>query len=245
MSDQIFYTEGAGNSFFFTLSNSISFKDLVQKSRDLGLDPDGFIVSKRVNQNLISFDFYNKDGGNVDFCGNALRAVGLCYQNLTGENKVNLQTEVGELSVEVLGGALVKAQMPKPKFQRKLEIAGVQASYLESGVPHLVFNLEDLGFTDLPSIKAFSHKLRKMNLKGLETYNLTYYNLQISPAFCVTFERGVEDFTKACGSGALSVFKVLGERDIKLQMPGGLLEIVSKKDEIFMVGPANIIETYL
>lgn len=245
MTDQIFYTEGAGNNFFFTLSNNLSFKDLVQRSRGLGLDPDGFIVSKRVSESLISFDFYNKDGGNVDFCGNALRAVGLCYQKITGENKVNLRTEVGELSVEVLGESEVKAQMPKPKFKSILEIDSVQASYIESGVPHLVFNMKNLGLFDLPSIKAFSHKVRQMSLEGLETYNLTYYNQEVSPTFCVTFERGVEDFTQACGSGALSVFKVLGDNDIKLKMPGGLLEVICKKEEIFMVGPANIIETYL
>jgi diaminopimelate epimerase len=244
MIDQIFYTEGAGNSFFFTLSNVLEFSDLRLRSKDLGLDPDGFIVSKRVKKDLVSFEFYNKDGGRVDFCGNALRAVGLCYQKITGESQVNLKTQVGVLSVEVLENGLVKAQMPQPVFKSKVSINGVEASYIESGVPHIVFNLKDLGFLDRASIRQFSHEVRKIDLKGMETYNLTYYDTSASPHFCVTFERGVEDFTKACGSGALSVFKTLGDEDIRLQMPGGLLEILSKKEEIFMVGPANIIEVY-
>jgi len=244
MTDQIFYTEGAGNSFFFTLSTVVEFKDLRQKAGDLGLDPDGYIVSKKVGEGAISFEFYNKDGSLVDFCGNALRATGLCYKEITGECEVVLKTAVGDLKVDVLSDKQVLAQMPLPEVKPGLKVEGVDVPYIVSGVPHLVFDLDKLGFTDKESIKGFSHKVRSMDLDGAETYNLTYYNQNALPIECVTFERGVEDFTQACGSGALSVFQVLGAKDIKLKMPGGLLEIREKKGEIFMLGPARIHAVY-
>jgi len=244
MTDQIFYTEGAGNSFFFTLSNSGGFEELRQKSVDLGVDPDGFIVSKQVTETKISFDFYNKDGSQVDFCGNALRATGLCYKKITSRSEVTLRTAVGELKVEVLSKDHVLAQMPLPQVQADVLVDSLKIPHIVSGVPHLVFDLALLGFKDLDAIRVFAHKVRAMNLGGAETYNLTFFDLETDPINCVTFERGVEDFTLACGSGALSVFQVLGCEDTKLKMPGGLLEIREKKGEIFMLGPAKIIEIY-
>jgi len=244
MTDQIFYTEGAGNSFFFTLSEVCGFKELRQKSVDLGVDPDGFIVSKRVNEKTISFDFYNKDGSMVDFCGNALRATGLCYKEITGETDVVLRTAVGDLKVDVLSKDHVLAQMPLPEVKPDVCVGDMVVPYIVSGVPHLVFDLQKLGFTDSKSIKDYSHKVRAMDLGGAETYNLTYFDRQTDPLECVTFERGVEDFTLACGSGALSVFQVLGGANAKLQMPGGLLEIREKKGEIFMLGPAKVNAVY-
>lgn len=244
MTDQIFYTEGAGNSFFFTLSEAFGFAELRQKSVDLGIDPDGFIVSKRVSSDVISFDFYNKDGSMVDFCGNALRATGLCYKEITGANAVTLKTAVGELRVDVLSKEHVLAQMPLPEVKPSITVEGMEVPFIISGVPHLVFDLDKLGFTDPDLIKAFSYRVRAMNLGGAETYNLTYYNKNSNPIECVTFERGVEDFTLACGSGALSVFQVLGGDEAKLKMPGGLLEIREKKGEIFMLGPAKINAIY-
>lgn len=244
MTDQIFYTEGAGNSFFFTLSDSLEFRDLRQKSVDLGLDPDGYIVSKRVGEDQITFDFYNKDGSMVDFCGNALRASGLCFKKITGKNEVVLKTAVGDLKVDVLSHNHVLAQMPLPEPKTPIRVEGFDVPYIISGVPHLVFDLSKLGFKDEASMRTFSNKVRAMDLGGAETFNLTFFNRQTDPVDCVTFERGVEDFTQACGSGALSVFHVLGGVDVKLRMPGGLLEIREKKGEIFMLGPARINKIY-
>jgi len=244
MTDQIFYTEGAGNSFFFTLSDAFGFKELRQKSVDLGVDPDGFIVSKRVSEKVISFEFYNNDGSMVDFCGNALRATGLCYKEISGQTEVTLRTAVGDLKIDVLSKDHVLAQMPLPEVKKDVLIDGLKVPFIISGVPHLVFDLEKLGFSDPASIKDYSYKVRAMDLGGAETYNLTYYNKETDPIECVTFERGVEDFTLACGSGALSVFQVLGGENAKLKMPGGLLEIREKKGEIFMLGPAKINAVY-
>jgi diaminopimelate epimerase len=244
MTDQIFYTEGAGNSFFFTLSSTIGFQDLRQKSVDLGLDPDGYIVSKRVSEGVLSFDFFNKDGSLVDFCGNALRATGLCYKEITGQSNVTLKTAVGDMKIDVLSKDHVLAQMPLPLPQPSKTVEDMDVPFIMSGVPHLVFDLNVLGVTDTDSIRQFSLKVRGMDLGGAETYNLTYYNAKTDPIECVTYERGVEDFTEACGSGALSVFQVLGGGDIKLKMPGGLLEIREKKGEIFMLGPAKINAVY-
>lgn len=245
MADQIFYTEGAKNTFFLTFSDAFSFKTLKQRALDLGLDPDGYILASKGSKNDVNFSFYNKDSSLVDFCGNALRATGLCFFDEFGEERVTLKTAVGEMKVEVLGENEVKAQMPAPKDQEDLKVSDLSAKCIVSGVPHLVFDLKEMKLTieDLDQIRDFCQSVRSMSLGDKrETFNLTFYEVQSSHVNCVTFERGVEDFTKACGSGALSVFRALNEKDSNLKMPGGMLKVFKEKNEYFMEGPASIIK---
>ncbi len=244
MTDQIFYTEGAGNSFFFTLSESLKFKDLLGVSKKEDIHPDGFIVSKRVDDRTISFDFYNNDGSNVDFCGNALRAVGLCYNKITGEDSVFLKTNVGRLLVEIKNPSMVQAEMPKPVDKGKVEVRESHVPYILSGVPHLVFERSMFSLATKEEMRSFCQNIRSMNLGGLETVNLTFYEKNTSPVECITFERGVEDFTKACGSGALSVAEVIGGDLVSLQMPGGALEVKKEAGRVYMLGPAKILDVF-
>ena len=67
-----------------------------------------------------------------------------------------------------------------------------------------------------------------------------------------TYERGVEDFTLACGTGTGSVVTVLtllgqvSGRNVQVTMGGGVLTVdVDRKDEqvqnLWLTGPTNIV----
>ena len=68
----------------------------------------------------------------------------------------------------------------------------------------------------------------------------------------VTFERGVEDFTLACGTGCGSITAALTKeglvsgRDVAIEMPGGELTVSVTNDEgrirdIFLTGPTCVV----
>ena len=68
----------------------------------------------------------------------------------------------------------------------------------------------------------------------------------------VTFERGVEDFTLACGTGCGSITAALTKeglvsgRDVTIEMPGGALTVSVTNDEgrirdIFLTGPTCVV----
>ena len=245
MTDKIFYTEGAKNSFFLTFSKDLSLEDLQKKALDLSLDPDGYIIAQKKSENEAEFVFYNKDSSLVDFCGNALRATGLCFFDQFGQKNLKLSTAVGEMCVEVVSKDTIKAQMPHPKRLGDVKIDEMTAQYIVSGVPHLVFDLNKVGlnFNDEAEIKVFCHKVRAMNLgEDKQTFNLTFYEIEENRVNCVTFERGVEDFTQACGSGALSAFSALQGVHSNIKMPGGMLKIYKKGGDHYMEGPATIIK---
>lgn len=242
MSEQIFYSEGAGNSFFLSFSPSAQFEDLFQKAKDENLNPDGYILSV-IKDDGVDFKFYNNDGSRVDFCGNAMRALGLCYQKVSGKSEVLAQTDVGPLYLKILSENKVRAQMPGPQ---SLDLVSSEFRGVLSGVPHLVFNLDKIGiaYRDKEALRSFCSRVRARDLAGAETYNLTFYKVESEEVLCVTFERGVEDFTLACGSGALSVFFVLGCSKKTLKMPGGRLEVRLSEGKYFMTGPARIIQIF-
>ena len=69
----------------------------------------------------------------------------------------------------------------------------------------------------------------------------------------VTFERGVEDFTLACGTGcgAITVsLRLLGrvpDAPLEIRMPGGLLQVSLRREgdrvrELLLTGPTAIVE---
>ena len=246
MTDQIFYTEGAGNTFLLSFNPDCDFESLKAQGDKNGIYPDGYILAPLESEKVVSFNFYNKDKSLVDFCGNALRAVGLCFKEVYSNDEVTLKTAVGPMRVKVLGANKVKAQMPEAKVIETLDLDGKIVKHVLSGVPHLVFSVNEFSLDmDLKgSLLYFSENIRKMNLSGKETYNLTYYDDKTDQEVvsCVTFERGVEGFTEACGSGALSVFKSLDEEKCDFKMPGGALHIKKDSEGCFMTGPAKILK---
>ncbi len=245
MIDQIFYTEGAGNKFFFTMSEKLSFLDMVKMANEKGLRPDGFIFSKRVNKTQLTFDFYNNDGSKVDFCGNALRAVGVCYNQISSCRGFYLKTNVGNLKIDVRNKTLVEAQMPVPESKGVVRVDKYEVPCVLSGVLHLVFDESLFGIKSREEMRGFCGRVRRMDLGEAQAYNLTFYKPSTKdPIHCVTFERGVEDFTLACGSGALSVAQVMGVSGVTLKMPGGLLKVSRRGGEVFMLGSAKIIGIY-
>ena len=83
--------------------------------------------------------------------------------------------------------------------------------------------------------------------------NVNFYELIGEDQICEhTFERGVEDFTYACGTGTGSVVTVLtlqgrvSGHNVRAQMPGGELVIDVERDgdritELYLTGPTNIV----
>ena len=68
----------------------------------------------------------------------------------------------------------------------------------------------------------------------------------------VTFERGVEDFTLACGTGcgsivsALTLLGLVSGREVAVEMPGGTLSVSVTAEngavrDIFLTGPTCVV----
>lgn len=203
------------------------------------------------------WDFYNADGSNSEFCGNAARCAAAYYhQRVQTISKIIFQTRAGSCEAEILGNSnqgsqltQVRVAMPRiAEVPQRLEVAdaeGQEAYYLDSGVPHIVVP----GVADL----VLAKKLRPPTPKRPRGANVTFVE-KIPPESkgfqarysAVSFERGVEGFTRACGTGAVAaglyLSKIRNEVGLLgIQMPGGLLSVeIQDSGQVYLQGPTRM-----
>lgn len=228
------------------------------KSELLNQNPNSHLTKSELsNQNpdeqktdkSLTCSFYNKDGSTASMCGNAACCLSFYIEELgLGLKKFFFDQE--EILLAQKGGIVIKKAL-----QNSLDFTQpFPFSFIDTGVPHGVIECSELDFKDPKNpigtvllttklapfedfkkpIKSLALKLRPKNInKYKEGMNVSFYQV-LSPKQlkAITFERGVEDWTLACGTGALAVFLVhlsknKSQKSLEVQMPGGILKIES------------------
>lgn len=205
--------------------------------RTLGVSADG-VLFLQDGEDFCDYkwDFYNADGSNAEMCGNAARCAALFvseYLSSSLGGTYKFKTGAGPVTAQVLGDERVRVHMPIVKDYQELKTLVIDDkphdfSFVNSGVPHLVMRLSNYG--QVTELKEVARKARNHKDLGPKGSNVTFYAKEKAGFIkAVTFERGVEDYTQACGTGAVAAayveFKKSGERNLDVQMPGGTLSV--------------------
>jgi diaminopimelate epimerase len=115
-------------------------------------------------------------------------------------------TLAGPVSAEV-NGRMVKVQMPEPKdlaidLDLEHQAGWVSVDFINTGVPHVVVRVENL--SDLPVIRQ-GRWVRHHERFSPDGTNANFMRITGPNRLEVrTYERGVEDETLACGTGAIA-----------------------------------------
>ena len=260
---------GAGNDFII-INNIIEKMEKEKFSylastlcrRRLSIGADGIMfVDKSTGDADFKMHFYNADGSEGEMCGNGAR----CICRYAFENGL-----AGEVQrVETLSGVVEGNRIDKRNYRVKLNRPSVfkqdyplefdgkeyDCSYVElgnPGLPHLIVNLA--GFQDMieEDLYKIGKGLRshKALTKGANVNFISFHSN--GDLYARTFERGVEDFTLACGTGAGSIGFALLKKGIlkggvaRVNMPGGTLnvELEGNKtgfEDVIISGPTNIV----
>ena len=260
---------GAGNDFV-VLNNLVEHlphealpaiaKQLCE--RHLSIGADGLMVVDAPTQGGdYKMLFFNSDGSIGEMCGNGARCI--CrygYENgLAGEVQT-VETTAGIVTGQRMTERLYKIRLNDPttvKLNSAVEVDGVEyeCAYVElgnPGLPHAVVPYANLKDADENELRELGRKLRWHSTfpKGA---NVNFY--EITGEDCVyerTFERGVEDFTYACGTGTGSVVTVLtlqgkvSGQGVKVDMTGGELIVDVEREgaqirDLYLTGPTNIV----
>ena len=253
---------GAGNDFliFDALKNpfpkvdrSLFAQSLCRRSLSIGADGVVFLEPSADSKNAFKWDFYNADGSSAEFCGNAARCVArFAFENKHAAREMTFETSAGDVTAEILATNQVRIQMPKPEIIEKTltipvgEHIKIEVMHLNTGVPHVVKVNDDWDQEYLFDMGSY---LRNHDLfKKSGGVNATFYEV-IGPSkiHSVTFERGVENVTLACGTGAvaaaLSALSGGMVSPVEVLVPGGTLfvEMDSNTSSVFLVGEARFI----
>jgi len=250
---------GSGNDFII-IDNR---KSIVDKSsittfvktlcqRKFSIGADGLILiepSKRVD---FKWRFYNADGSEADMCGNGSRCIarlanqlGICGEHL------KFETRVGIIDA-IVKGSRVQISMPHPTHMNlDEEIEGIpNLCRINTGVPHAVVIVDDLENTPVVRIGKLIRNHRAFMPDGT---NVNFMRLMDNNQAAIrTYERGVEDETYSCGTGAVAcaligAIKYSMQSPLTIQTHGGEnLKIFFKKEnmnfsDIYLEGPTQLI----
>ncbi len=205
---------GSGNDFIIIDNRNqclpdVPLIDFIQKvcARKLSAGADGLILIEPSEALDFQWQFYNSDGSRAEMCGNGARcAARFAYLNsITGPEMV-FDTDAGPIQAEIQETS-VKIKMTEPfDYSRlvALDIDGCQIGMgaINTGVPHAVIRVDDMDAVD---VVALGRKVRHHPHFAPTGTNVNFIAPEKEGAlFIRTYERGVEDETLACGTGAVA-----------------------------------------
>lgn len=220
---------GAGNDFIL-FDNKINPKLVFSKekiaqfcNRRTGIGADGILIIHDSKGFDFGMQYFNSDGSTGSLCGNSARCS-LHYAKISGliKNSSNIKFEFNnqEFSGEVFDNGQVKFNLHNPKniklnFGIKVLRQLINASYADTGSPHVVIRIEDV-LKNNEDLKSFYKELDDFPV--LEFGKLVRFHDDFTPAgtnvnfvqvnegkiLIRTYERGVEEETLSCGTGSVA-----------------------------------------
>ena len=261
----------------FTKMNGAGNDFLILDNREERLDPDQFpAIARTLCHRRLSIGadglmvveaprqggdyrmlFYNADGSAGEMCGNGARCI--CRygyeKGLAGERQT-VETPSGLVTGQRIDRRSYRIRLTDPTvidLDRPVEALGRvwPCAYVElgsPGLPHAAVPCPGLSGKTMDGPRDLGRALRSHPAfpKGA---NVNFYDITAPDRLVeLTYERGVEDFTYACGTGTGSVvlaLTLLGQvsgKDVAVSVPGGTLRVtIADQKAIWLTGPTNVV----
>ena len=188
--------------------------------RRYGIGADGLILLTRAEGYDFGMRNYNADGGECTMCGNGGRTL-LRFAADSGISREEFRFLAidGEHSGKISGDS-VSVRMRAVSGIRETSAGHV----LDTGSPHLVIPVTGLIDYD---VVGEGRRIRNSAQFMPNGINVNFYEKKDGKIFLRTYERGVEDETLSCGTGAIATAIVTGSRLI--HCVGGELSVEYRK----------------
>jgi len=245
--------QGTGNDFVMVDNRKDFFpKDNIKLiahlcDRRFGIGGDGLILLENDLETDFKMVYYNSDGNQSSMCGNGGRCLVAFAKGLNViKNTTTFIATDGLHHATISDDDLVSLQM--------IDVENVKVNqdyvFLNTGSPHHVQLVEDLENYD---VKQNGARIRYGDLYGKAGSNINFVKQVDKNTFSLrTYERGVEDETLSCGTGATAVaiaMNILGKTQastINLNVEGGKLIVSFEKNEshftkVTLKGPAEFV----
>ena len=257
---------GAGNGFVL-LDNT-----------DLLLDPDGYaplaveLCGKESVDGMIvvapaqdadcGMVFYNRDGSLGEMCGNGARCLAryAVEHGLADDpDNIRIRTAAGLVSARRIDDELYEVRLNDPSVVDLHRFVPVSEKTFDCfytelgdpGIPHAVVFLKGPLPAERTALRETGRVLR-FSPQFPRGANVTFA-FQSGPdrVEAITYERGVEDFTLACGTGcgataaALVLLGRTSSDTVHITMPGGKLSVTLRRSgdsvtDLYLTGPTAI-----
>jgi diaminopimelate epimerase len=170
--------------------------------RKFGVGADGLLILEKSKTADLRMRIFNPDGSEAEMCGNGARCVAL----YVSRPNVKIETKAGIIDSEI-NGQNVKIRLTDPQDTKsdisiKVNNRLLRMHFINTGVPHTVIFVEGLDEIDVFNIGREIRNHKKFRPAGT---NVDFVEVFNNHAIKIrTYERGVEDETLACGTGAVA-----------------------------------------
>ncbi|MFH2122926.1 MAG: diaminopimelate epimerase [Pseudomonadota bacterium] len=255
---------GAGNDFIVIDHRTLLIPEAEQAEfvkkvcrRMFSVGADGLILIENSELADFRWRFYNGDGSLAEMCGNGARcAARYAYSRGIADVSMSFETLAGIIEAEISDDASVRLRMTAPSdFKTGLSIIldGQEKilSFVNSGVPHAVLFMEE---DDEIPVREWGKIVRFHPLFQPAGTNVNFVQKIGENTIRVrTYERGVEDETMACGTGAVAsalfaAVSGMARSPVAVTTSGGEqltilfdLQVGPQAENVFLQGPARII----
>jgi diaminopimelate epimerase len=245
--------EGTGNDFVMIDNRNHFFPkndvNLIAHlcDRRFGIGADGLILLENDADTDFKMVYFNSDGNQSTMCGNGGRCLVAFAKKLNIiDDSATFMAIDGLHHAAITDGDIVSLQMKDVDSVNN----ALNYTFLDTGSPHHVEVVSSILNLD---IKTQGAAIRYSSLYGLAGANVNFVEQINDASFSIrTYERGVEDETLSCGTGATAVaiaMNYIGKTNsntIKINVQGGKLEVsFDKKDShysnVFLKGPATFV----
>lgn len=227
--------------------------------RKFSVGADGLMLLEESKKADFKMRFFNSDGSCASMCGNGGRSIAR-FAHILGAASATMdfETDAGMLQAKILGKN-VRLRMSEPRrarldFALRVDKKEFDVSFIDTGVPHTVIFVNDVEKADVVTLGQMVRFHRSFAPEGA---NVNFVQKKDAHSIKVrTYERGVEDETLACGTGATASAIVAGLRGMvkppvfchtrggyvlkvayNLNEEGDLLSPVSN---VYLEGPADV-----
>jgi diaminopimelate epimerase len=211
---------------------------------------DGVLFLEASNKYDFHMRYLNADGGEVEMCGNGARSITHFASVI-----LEIKSEEKELYTFSTYSGVYKSR-PERNYPLKMtelfdegaiKVSDLYPSsfsyYVNTGVPHSLFEVSDTSAVDLCSVGP---KVR-FDKRFPNGCNFNIFSHNENKIIMRTFERGVENETLSCGTGATAVVVALVKNkglsgEFEVTVPGGKLFITCDKDcqNIWLAGSVEV-----
>ena len=254
----VWYMNGAGNDFMVIDARGLELDfDTLSVELCKMTGADGFMAVDHSDKADFRLHFYNSDGTRGEMCGNGARCIcRYAYDHgIAGESMV-VETDAGLVPGWRLSENQYRVKLNNPgvfDLHRKDDVAYVELG--NPGVPHAVKEVPGLTFENKAEYWELGKALRHDPAfpKGANANMYTW--IGENAVRVLTFERGVEDYTLACGTGTGSTACVLWAEGklpgghLIAENQGGTLEVTLEGENgvvtsIMLEGPTQVVREY-
>lgn len=246
---------GAGNDFLMIDNRDREFvpdRNLIEFlcSRHFGVGADGLITLQNSQHHDFEMRYYNSDGNESTMCGNG----GRCIASFARMLGIVEKTTVFEAIDGIHEAAILRHNKEEDLIKLKmLDVCQIETGFdytiLNTGSPHYV------KFVDNPAvIDVFQegNKIRYDKAFLPDGINVNFIRIIQNEVEIRTYERGVENETLACGTGAVAAAIAANLRHpgnvspVEMLARGGKLKVHFENQNgvfrnIWLEGPARFV----